>query len=100
MQLTKAQRRNLELYAIYHKAPPTFWQLFRLNLWRYLVMTVLLILLFGLSQVTGTEWLALIATGLFLGALIRDVARFRQFVHIWPAISVVLDWERLNILLN
>jgi len=100
MQLTKAQRRNLELYASYQKAPPTFWQLFKLNLWRYLVMAVLLVLLFGLSKVTGTEWLALITLGLFLGALMRDLARFRQFVHIWPAISAVLDWERLNTLVN
>lgn len=100
MQLTKAQRRNLELYAIYHLKSPTFWQLFRSNLARYLVIAVLLMLILLLSPITGTEWLALILTGIFLGALIRDISRFLQFVRMWPAISAVIDWERLEVLLS
>ena len=100
MQLTKAQRRNLELYATYHSEPPTFWRLFKLNLARYLVITVLLILLFVLAQVTGTESIALIVSGICLGVLIRDITRFRLFVRVWPATSAVLDWERLDALLG
>ena len=100
MQLTKAQRRNLELYATYRIKLPSFWQLFRANLARYLVITALLILFFILASITGTESLALILTGLFLGALMRDITRFLQFVRMWPAISAVIDWERLDELLS
>jgi hypothetical protein len=100
MHLTKEQRHNLELYVKYHSEPPTFWRLFRLNLGRYLVITVLLILLFVLAQITRTEALALVVTGLYLGVLIRDLTRFRQFVRMWPATSAVLDWERLDALLS
>ena len=100
MQLTKAQRRNLELYATYHSAPPTFWQLFRQNLLRYMAIALLVSLLLALAPTAGTESLALIALGLFLGVLARDVSRFRQFVHIWPATAAVLDWQRLDALLK
>lgn len=100
MQLSKAQRHNLELYAIYHLKPPAFWQLFRSNLARYLVIAALLMLIFLLAPITGTEWLALILTGVFLGALVRDISRFLQFVRMWPAISAVIDWERLDELLS
>lgn len=100
MQLTKEQRRNLELYATYHSEPPTIWQLFKLNLARYLVITVLLIILFILALLTGTESLALILTGIFLGVLIRDITRFRLFVRVWPATSAVLDWEKIDVLLS
>jgi hypothetical protein len=100
MQLTKAQRRNLELYAIYRSAPPTFWQLFRHNLLRYVVILLLLMLLFVLAPVAGSETFPLMATGFFLGALARDLGRFWQFVRIWPALAIVLDWQQLDALLS
>jgi hypothetical protein len=100
MQLTKGQRRNLELYANYHSAPPTLWQLVRQNLWRYGAIALLVILLFFLVPAAGAEYLKWIATGLFLGVLLRDISRFRQFVHTWPAMEAVLDWQRLEALLN
>ena len=96
MQLTKAQIRNLQLYATYHAEPPTFWDLFRQNLTRYVVILVLIILLFLLAPTSGIESLALIFTGIFLGILIRDITRFRQFLQMWPATSTVLDWQRLD----
>ncbi|HSG17855.1 MAG TPA: hypothetical protein VLE70_16240 [Anaerolineae bacterium] len=100
MQLTKSQRRNLELYATYRSAPPTFWSLFRHNLPRLVFMALLVFLLYLLAPTAGTEWLALIATGLFLGVLGRDIGRFWQFVRMWPALAAVLDWQRLDMLLN
>ena len=100
MQLTKAQRRNLELYAQYHATPPTFWQIFRMNLTRYLILAVLIFLVYILARTAGTEALAMIAIGLFLGVLLRDISRFRQFVYMWPATSAVIDWDRLEVLLK
>ena len=100
MQLTKGQRRNLELYATYRSAPPTFWQLLRVNLPRLAFMALLVVLLYVLAPTAGTEWLALMVTGLFLGVLVRDIGRFWQFVRMWPVLAAVLDWQRIDRLLN
>ena len=100
MQLTKSQRRNLELYATYRSAPPTFWHLFRQNLPRLVFMALLVVLIYVLAPTAGTEWLALFVTGLFLGVLVRDLGRFWQFVRMWPVLAAVLDWQRLDMLLN
>ena len=100
MDLTKVQRRNLELYAHYRSTTPSVWRLFRLNLRRYLVFGALLILLYALGPVGGTDFLAWLASGMLLGLLLRDLATFRRFVHIWPALEAVLDWERVERLLS
>jgi len=100
MQLSKTQRRNLELYATYHSEPPTFGKLFRLNLGRYLVITVLLILLLILTNNTAMQSLSLIAIGIFIGVLIRDITRFLYFIRVWPATSAVIDWKQLDALLR
>jgi hypothetical protein len=99
MPLTKAQKRNLELYATYRATPPTFWLLFRQNLLRYAGITALVILLFLLAPTAGTQSLVLVLAGLFLGALARDIGRFRQFVRTWPATAAVLNWQKLDSLL-
>ena len=100
MQLTKSQRRNLELYVTYRSTPPTFWQLFRQNLPRFAFMALLVVLLYVFAPTGGTEWLALIVTGLFLGVLARDIVRFWQFVRMWPVLADVLDWQRIGRLLS
>jgi hypothetical protein len=100
MQLTKAQRKNLELYAAYRSNTPTIWRLFRQNLVRYLVIAALIMLLNILSPSVGMESIALIFIGLFLGTLFRDVGTIWRFVRIWPATAAVLDWERLDTLLD
>lgn len=99
MQLTKEQRQNLELYARYGSSPPTFWQLFRLNLKRYLLVAVLVVVLFLLAPTAGVQWPAWLAAGLLLGAILRDAATFWRFVRVWPATAAVLDWERVEALL-
>ena len=100
MQLTKEQVQNLELYARYRTSPPTFWQLFRLNLKRYLLVAALVVILFLLAPTAGVQWPAGLAAGLLLGAILRDVATFWRFVRVWPATAAVLDWERVEALLS
>jgi len=98
MQLTKEQRRNLELYARYRSAPPTLWQLFRLNARRYLLVAALLAIVFLLAPLAGTQSLAYLAAGMLLGAIVRDIGTFWRFVRVWPATAAVLDWERVETL--
>ena len=99
MQLTNAQRSNLELYVAYRFNPPTFWSLFSKNLIRYLVIAGLIVLLALLGLIAGTETFTLFAMGLFIGILFRDIGLFLRFLRVWPATAAVLDWPRLEALL-
>ena len=99
MELTREQRKNLELYKSYRDSPPSIWQLFRANLWRYFLFAFLVILLYLLTLIAGFESVPLVATGLFLGVLGRDIGIFLRFIRVWPATSTVIDWPRLEALL-
>lgn len=99
MHLTKRQKRNLELYSVYKSSPPNSWRLFRNNFKYYLVMLFLFILVVVLALAASIEPLAWGATGLLLGAILRDVGLYRAFVHSWPVTSAVIEWERVDELL-
>jgi hypothetical protein len=45
-------------------------------------------------------WAAFIVVGLFIGALARDVGSFRRVIQIWPVFAEVLDWQRVDQLLD
>ncbi len=96
MQLTREQRKNLELYRTYRQAPPTFWRLVRGNLWRYALMAALVALLFWLAPIAGLGAVPPIALGVLLGVLGRDTGIFLRFIRVWPALAAVLDWERVE----
>lgn len=99
MGLTREQERNLELYKIYRDHPPSVWQLFRANLWRYLLLAFLVLVLYLLAPAAGIEALPLLVTGLFLGVLGRDLGTFLRFIRLWPVTTTVIDWPRLEALL-
>ncbi len=100
MQLTKEQQQNLELYAKYRISPPTFWELFRLNLPRYVVFAALIAIVFFLVQFGAPQAVAWLGAGLLLGAILRDVGTFWRFVRVWPATAAVIDWDRVEALLS
>ena len=100
MQLTKEQRRNLELYAKYRSSPPTFWELFRLNLPRYLLFAALIVIVYLLVQLGAPQPVVWLGAGLLLGAILRDVGTFWRFVRVWPATAAVIDWDQVEGLLS
>jgi ABC-type long-subunit fatty acid transport system fused permease/ATPase subunit len=99
MELNKAQRRNLELYRQYREETPTLFNLFRGNLWRYLLMVAFAILAMLLIPSLANGAVVYGVLGLVVGAILRDVGYFRQFRQVWPATAAVLDWERVEALL-
>lgn len=38
--------------------------------------------------------------GIAIGALSRDFGRFHQTVKLWPALDEVIDWNKVDDLLN
>jgi len=98
MNLTKLQKRNLEMYNHYRSSPPTYKFLFRRNLKRYLISLALVILVLTITT-EGLRPFAWIILGMFINSTLKDVGIFRRFIHLWPVTSAVLNWEQIDKLL-
>jgi hypothetical protein len=100
MQLTKVQRQMLEQYRAYRGNRPGVGFFVRLNLWRYLLLVGAAVVAFLLLLFLGAGGSACLVLGLVAGALLRDIALFRRFKNTWPVTERVLDWERIDYLLE
>jgi hypothetical protein len=100
MQLSKAQRKTLEQYQTYRGIRPGVGYFIRLNLWRYLLLVGAGVVAYLLLLYLGVAGSAYGILGLVAGALLRDFALFRRFKESWPVVESLLDWERLNGLLE
>jgi cell division protein FtsW (lipid II flippase) len=96
----KLQRQVLNLYRDYHVSPPSVLTLIRKNLGRYLLVIVVFCLVVVLSFVDQRFGLAAFALGLMIGALLRDLAAFNHFTKTWKITESLLDWEKINTLLE
>ena len=38
--------------------------------------------------------------GMLVGAISRDLGHFWKHAHVWPIVSKIIDWQKLNALLN
>ncbi len=95
--LTNRERKFLDIYRRNHNDPPTFLGMVGRLFFRspYLLAQSLL---------WGTAYLfdavdprtAGIVVGISLGILIRDLAQFVRFVHIWPLIDSMIDWTKVD----
>ena len=96
MALTKLQKIVLQRYQAYRLQPPTFLGLLQ-QAWE---VEVSLIILCGIvvwyAYSSHMYAAAYFIGGLLVGALARDVATFRRVLQIWPALSQVLDWQRVE----
>jgi hypothetical protein len=61
---------------------------------------VIFCLVIVLSFVAQRFGLAAFALGLLIGALLRDLVAFNHFTKTWKITKSVLDWEKINSLLE
>ena len=100
MELTKVQRQTLEQYRRYRGKRPGVGFFVRSNLWRYFLLVGAGVVAFLLLLSLGVSGPAYLLLGLVVGALLRDYALFRRFKQSWPVVEELLDWDRLNALLD
>jgi hypothetical protein len=100
MPLSKVQRQTLEQYRSYRGKRPGAVYFVRLNLWRYVLLVGVAVVGFMVLLSLGVSAPAYLLLGLLAGALLRDYALFRRFKHSWPVVEGLLDWDRLNDLLE
>ena len=96
----KLQQQVLNHYQEYHRIYPTLVQLIVRNLGRYLLIIAVAALVLVLSYALERPAVANFVLGLLIGALLRDLGTFIQFTKTWPIIDPVLDWDRIEALLE
>ena len=103
--LTRRQRKTLQFYLKYRDQPPTVSGLVAMSVGRWLALIVLISIVFGCAlafmmlmdaSLTVVLFLLGLVIGMSLGATARDTGIFRNFVHVWPALHDVLNWQRIE----
>ncbi len=97
MRLTSLQRRTLEFYREFHASPPTLGRLFARSFVRHFIIMLLFFVPAALNYfMTKDLLLAGLALGMGLGVILRDVSHFRITIQVWPAVSQVVDWKKID----
>ncbi len=71
----------------------------RLSAWRYALLVGLLLLSVVALRSTDdytVKGFCLWASGMFLGALCRDIAWFRRIKRSWPFTQKITDWQKVE----
>lgn len=105
MQLTKFQRRALEVYRWYRRHPPTLQFYLIAMIWRssYLLylgifgVSVLLLLIGRATAIGGWIYLLL---GIIVGIIIRTILYYHQTIRLWPVFDIIIDWDKVEALLQ
>ncbi|HKI33431.1 MAG TPA: hypothetical protein VKA46_16370 [Gemmataceae bacterium] len=100
MELTRFQRKNLVAYRQYHDDPPTWGGYFRRTWHLYLFIVGWIIGGALLVYWLGFPLVSAVLLGMLAGCLIRDYGMYRKFLQLWPALAEILDWERIDDLLQ
>ena len=97
--LTPVQRAALQAYRAFRSEPPSLGGLVRRSRRAYALLFVLAGAAIALALVLALGAVAAFAAGILTGVVARDLGWFRRSVQIWPALSRVIDWARLDALL-
>jgi hypothetical protein len=94
------QKEVLTQYLRWRKSPPSIARLFRRSVRNHLRMVLVGVGGAWLSFAIGTGIGAIVIRGELGGVLLRDIAWFRVMARTWPTLAAVLDWERVEQLLE
>ena len=100
MQLTKLQRRSLGLYLRFRDERPTLLALMKFSGWRILLISAYCLIFTAFFYFVNSVWGMGLMLGILIGFLSSAIAQLRLFLRIWPAVSYVLDWEKVRALLE
>ena len=99
MEINRLQRKTLQGYQDLRRSQGTVWGQIRRRLWLYLVRIIGMIIVIPLI-VMQNSGLVLLILGIILGMMARDIQYFFIWKRIWPVMETVLNWERIEALLD
>lgn len=99
MTLSRIQRRTLLHYRGLQSDQASIFGQIRRNLGVYTYLLVVAVVLVPIGF-TVDESFGMILLGILLGYLIRDIRHFIMVNRVWPIMANVLNWQRIEELLN
>ena len=100
--LTAHHRKLLGTYQAYHATAPTFGSLLRQH-YRALAILVGITGLGAYVALQSTGWTfgaGCFLTGMGFGSLVRIFRPLASFARLWPVIDHIVDWQKLDALLD
>ena len=99
MPLTALQRTVLESYRTFLESPLTIWRMIVHSSKYNAILFIFFSLMSIISYLEVSESAGFLVAGMGAGAILRDLAHYRQRVRIWPVVKQVLDWQKIDDLL-
>ncbi len=99
MPLTALQRTVLERYRTFRVSPPTLWRMMALASRNHAILSIIFSLGSIYLYLDESESFAGFVAGLGVGAILRDIGSFRKGIQIWPILTRVFDWQKIDDLL-
>lgn len=100
MQLTKLQAKALTNFRTFRNDAPTFANQMRRAWWFYLMIAVMALGCAAIGYFLEQPWVGGLGIGMALGIYFRDDANVHRFSLLWPALAEVIDWAKLDQLLE
>lgn len=100
MSLTAHERAILTAFRRHRSDPPTFPRLVRESSPRLVPVVVVLGLAAGLFAWVGDDHRPLLLVGVIVGFVANTLMSIRGVIRNWPTIKAVIDWDRVNVLLD
>lgn len=100
MKLTKLQLRTFKQYTEYRSVEPTLLRIMMQG-WKACLYIFVFVPAFGCfliwNEGTSLGWLLI---GISVGILSKVIGNVRAFNMVWPALRELIDWEKLNALVQ
>ena len=100
MKLTRLQRKTLQFFDTFRSATPTVGRQLRFNWFAWLPLLAVIAVAVVVAFIPGLVNVGLLWIGLAVGALSRDIGRFRGLARVWPVYKEIINWERVSVLLQ
>jgi|SRR6185312_14080086 len=98
MKLTKYQLKFLRAWLHYYHFGCTFSQWFRLS-WKVLLFFAVM-LVFSILIATAIPMIGWVCFAFYLGTVLRDFTYFRLGRRRWPVVLDVVNWDRVQQLVD
>lgn len=99
MQITRTQRKSLENLQNLRNDGPSVVSQMRRNAGVFISLLIGALVLVPIGFMVDA-WIGTFTIGLFVGTLVRDIRGFRQWNRLWPVMEQVMDWKRIEELLD
>lgn len=100
MALTPAQRKILESYQLFRDTPPSVWRQWQIVSRSHAMLMILVALASIILYLEVSPSAGCYLAGFGIGAVVRDFGWFRATARVWPVLSQVVHWQKVDDLLE